>query len=228
MIYIVGSTKNKFIKTDFHKPFFVDAEHKEDNIDNMNPWYCELTGLYHMWKNEKDDIVGLEHYRRYFIGKDNKVISEQETRDILKDNDIILRRFIFKNYGQRDGFWWLEKDDVMKYFIEFLYQLNEPEFAMYTLHQLETVPEFAQCNMFIGKKEVVDKYCEWLFGHLEKLDFDKFKNYPRIMGYMTEFIFYSWLTYHKYKTTWQPTISFLQDLSRLIEVTPGNDDSTTV
>lgn len=222
MIYVVGSSKNIFLNAPFRKRFLVDQKHDEDNIDEMNPWYCELTGLYHMWKHEKDDIVGLEHYRRYFLNDKNQILTEEEIRDTLKDNDIILRRFIFKNYGQRDGFWWLEKDDVMKHFIEFLYQLKEPEFAMYTLHQLETCPEFAQCNMFIAKREVMEAYCTWLFGHLEKLDFEKFKDHQRIMGYLTEFTFYAWLTYNKYKTTWRRTITFLPtDFSKVLEITPG-------
>lgn len=225
MIYVVGSTKNPFLNVPFRKKFFVDVKHEEENIDNMNPWYCELTGLYHMWKHEKDDVVGLEHYRRYFLNDNNKILSEAEIRETLKDNDVILRRFIFKDYGQRDGFWWLEKDDVMKYFIEFLYQLNEPDFAMFTLHQLQVCPEFAQCNMFIAKREVMEKYCEWLFGHLEKLDFEKFKAYPRVMGYLTEFTFYAWLTYNKYKTTWRRTVTFLHhDFTKVLEITPGEND----
>lgn len=225
MIYVVGSTKNSFLNVPFRKKFFVDVKHEEDNIDNMNPWYCELTGLYHMWKHEKDDIVGLEHYRRYFLNDKNQILSEAEIRETLKENDVILRRFIFKDYGQRDGFWWLEKDDVMKYFIEFLYQLNEPDFAMFCLHELETQPEFAQCNMFIAKRPAIDAYCTWLFAKLEQLDFSKFKEKPRIIGYLTEFIFQAWLKYHGYNTKYARTVTFVPyDFKRVIEITPNDKD----
>ena len=37
-----------------------------DNISGKNPYYCELTGLYWMWKNIQADYYGLCHYRRYF------------------------------------------------------------------------------------------------------------------------------------------------------------------
>ena len=221
MIHVIGSSKNNFILSPFREKFVVDEPHEGDNIDNMNPWYCEITGLYHLWKNDKDDVVGLEHYRRYFLNDDNCILSEQEAKEKLKDCDILLRRFVYRRYGLRDGFAWLESEDMMKYLIEFLYQIQEPDFAMFVLHELETQPEMSQCNMFIGKADVVNKYCKWVFDAFKKVNFEKFKEKPRIFGFLTEFIFLAWLKYHDYKVKWCKTLTFDKDFKQVIEMTPG-------
>ncbi|MCC8121248.1 MAG: DUF4422 domain-containing protein, partial [Oscillospiraceae bacterium] len=37
-----------------------------DHISGKNPSYCELTGLYWLWKNVSAEYYGLVHYRRLF------------------------------------------------------------------------------------------------------------------------------------------------------------------
>ena len=92
-IYVVGSSKNRFLPlNNIREKFIIDAEHEGENIDNLNPWFCELTGLYWFWKNSKEDIVGLEHYRRYFVNRRNQLLSEDEIRNILETNNIICIR----------------------------------------------------------------------------------------------------------------------------------------
>ena len=34
------------------------------HITEKNPHYCELTGLFWVWQNTRDDYKGLLHYRR--------------------------------------------------------------------------------------------------------------------------------------------------------------------
>lgn len=223
-IYVVGNSKDLFLPSSdsIRQRFYVNEKHEGDNVDDMNPWYCELTGLYYLWKHETDDIIGLEHYRRYFLSDNNTLLEESEIKEALKDNDLILRRFIYKTHGQKDGYEWPEQQGIMKHFIEFLYQMKEPEFAMHCLHLLKTSPEFAQCNMFIGKREVIDKYCSWLFNALNKVDVEYFKQFKRLFGYFGEFMFFSWVTFNNYKYTWKKTITFFaDDFNKIGEITPN-------
>jgi Domain of unknown function (DUF4422) len=40
-----------------------------ENISGKNQYYSELTGIYWVWKNSRQDVVGTCHYRRYFTAQ---------------------------------------------------------------------------------------------------------------------------------------------------------------
>lgn len=86
------------------------SDSEGENISDKNPTFCELTALYWAWKNgifEKNDYVGLVHYRRYFKGeypflKNKYILSEKNIQEDLsqvdclvpKKGNIILKRSI--------------------------------------------------------------------------------------------------------------------------------------
>ena len=47
----------------------IQGDDTGDNISDKNKNYSELTGIYWVWKNMKEDIIGSCHYRRYFTAK---------------------------------------------------------------------------------------------------------------------------------------------------------------
>lgn len=198
-IYVVGSSKNKFLPlNNIRQKFIIDVKHNEDNIDFLNPWYCELTGLYHLWKNVNDDIVGLEHYRRYFVNNKNKILSESEVKQLLNNCDVICKKYYYKSklkgYGLFNSNNWL---GILNYYFKLIATENL-EFSIYLKNKLKT-NYLAQCNMFIGKKEIIDKYCEFLFSVLFKFNAKDFFNIKRIIGYLAEITFGAWLEFNNYK-----------------------------
>ncbi len=43
-----------------------------DSISEKNKYFSELTGIYWVWKNTRQDITGCCHYRRYFIADEEE------------------------------------------------------------------------------------------------------------------------------------------------------------
>ena len=203
-IYVVGSSKNKFLPLDnIREKFLIDQKHEGDNIDFLNPWYCELTGLYYLWKHCDDEIVGLEHYRRYFINDKGSLLSENEIKEILKDHDIICNRV---NYSYKmPPITWFRRFgkyiDIQKFlcFVKVYIGKEYHDVCVKYLHG----DHHLLGNMFICRKELIDEYCEFFFD-LALAFIEAERHYgrkltPRIIGYFAEFLFGAWLTQHNKK-----------------------------
>ena len=130
----------------------------EDNINDINKYGNEITGLYHIWKYAKDDIVGLEHYRRMFSNKGDYVKLE-DAKKILEHYDIITAPMVEFNMSlytqlKRE----VEYKPVLDKYID-LYDKKASGFKEY----LQRYCSFRNREMFICKKELIDKYCNWMF-----------------------------------------------------------------
>ncbi len=190
-IKVIVATHKKYEmpKDNIYLPLHVGAEGKEsigytkdnegDNISIKNPYYCELTGLYWAWKNLNANYIGLSHYRRHFslekkLPKDAKkrincVIKQKDIDNLLENTDIILpkkRNYYIENlYSHYKHTMYIEPLDETKNIIEEKYPEYIKEFEK--LHKKTSAHMF---NMFIMKKEILDKYCNWLFDILFELE----------------------------------------------------------
>ena len=69
-----------------NKKFGIQGDDTGDNISEKNPLYCELTGIYWLWKNMTADYYGLMHYRRIFTIQKDYLLKK-----ILLKGKIMLR-----------------------------------------------------------------------------------------------------------------------------------------
>ncbi len=132
------------------------CDNSGDNISIRNKQFCELTGLYWIWKNAGSDFVGLEHYRRHFILPPDwldRIIDNHV--DIVLPIPLYVSSSIEGNYKERHipEDW----DFVMDYL-----QRNDPEYYAFADSFFKD-NLYSPCNMFIMKKKVLDKYCSWVF-----------------------------------------------------------------
>ena len=166
-IIVVGSTKNMFPEMDEgREKFLIDVPHKGENIDRLNPWYCELTGLYYLWKNSSAFYVGLEHYRRFFAStkRAKSRMDIAEAQEILENCDMIVTEYCHgPKYTALDWF----KDSKFIYhldkFVDILDDDDKTGFKEYLVRH-----SLIQCNMFIGKRPVMDRWCRYIFELLAK------------------------------------------------------------
>ena len=202
---------------DLYLPIQVGNEGKEklgyqcdnegENISHLNPYYCELTGLYWAWKNLDCDYLGLVHYRRYFTSK------SQAYQENINMDDIILSKLDLEAFM-------VDYDVVVprkrKYYIETIYShyahthdANHLDVTRQILSELHPnyLDQFDQVmkqrsgymfNMFIMSKGNVEAYCEWLFPIVDelyrRLDIKGYSAFEaRLFGRVSERLFNVWL-----------------------------------
>lgn len=195
-----------------------ESDRTGDSIWEKNPMYNELTGLYWIWKNSDANIIGMCHYRRYFCTLQGKVrnlichdikgiLTEEQILKLLSKTDMIVHNVTIAKDGNRAQF---EKElcgsdlDITRSIIDELYpeyiEAFDKTMLSRTMHLL---------NMMICRKEILDRYCEWLFPLLFRLEEQLVKNndgsqkgLDRRVGMVAERLLDVWLLKNniKYKT----------------------------
>lgn len=226
MIYIASHKTFDMPELEGYCAIHVGAEGKSDlgyvrdnsgdNISIKNPNYCELTGLYWIWKNCNDDYKGLVHYRRYF-GKSNlsgsikDIYTYQEMLNLLKGNDIVLPyNEYFKQNAKEEILTMCCTEDIF----------NELEDTIAKLYP-DYIPDFKEYftgnksvlfNMMFCKRELFDSYCKWLFDILfeleKKVDLSELNAYQqRLYGFLSERLLNVWIKHNNLKVVNTPVIN---------------------
>ncbi|SFG12500.1 protein of unknown function [Lachnospiraceae bacterium C7] len=172
-----------------------------DNIAEKNCYYSELTGLYWVWKNEKDaDIVGTCHYRRYLLNDNKNIFNKEEICHILKKYDVITTKTLDLNFSYYYGFGENHKYYYLDEIEKIIKDIKPEYYDIYVKLVNEKHTYFG--NMLICRKDLYDKYMEWLFDIFteaeKRIVVDEEDSYHRrIYGFISEFLQYVWIKYNK-------------------------------
>ena len=219
-----------------------EASGFDDNIDQLNPWYCEASVLYTLWKNSKADIIGLEHYRRFFFYKD-KILDDETIKTILKSNDMIcchigMRPNVATRMNMLIGFPYTEnhrariKNDVFS-FLKFI-EKDESyrETAMFMRNDIKTRSRIIKGNIFIAKRETIAPYFEMMFNKLDefiKLGGIKLtKNNVRNIGWFFELLFDSWCVSKKLRTYEMDIVQYDKNIIKREHIFRGKNTRETI
>ena len=177
-----------------------------DNISDKNRSYCELTAIYWAWKNLKADYVGLFHYRRYlsfaaeqdaahdkaydtiYDGANQINLDESVMCNLIEKYDVIAPKLGFADGTIREQYQKEHNianlDDCLEYIEE-----KYPDVAKFIDFLDQKTGYFY--NMSIMRRDIFDKYCEFLFdvlGHFDKThDLSGYNTQQfRVDGYLAE------------------------------------------
>ncbi|MGO5069840.1 DUF4422 domain-containing protein [Roseburia faecis] len=205
-IFVMTHKKIEAISDQMYIPLQVGSEGKEDygyirdntgdNISAKNLNYCELTGIYWLWKNMECEVIGVCHYRRFFI-REERLLSREEIEKQIEKTPIIVpnSRYV----GCKDAY------------LQYTEKHNEKDMQICREVINEKYPEYIDAfnyvmhtmlmsigNMWITQKAIFDRYCSWLFDILfeveKRIDLTGYNDYQRrVMGFLSERLFRVWL-----------------------------------
>lgn len=167
-----------------------------ENISKLNPYFCELTGLYWAWKNLPDDYIGLVHYRRHFA-MDGRTMEYEQIKPYLGE---------VKLFTPQKRWYVIE---TLKSHYEHTHYAEHIEITRKVV--LKKYPEYKDAfdkvlerrwgymfNMMIAERGIMNDYCEWLFDVLfdvfERVDSSSYSAFEkRYVGRISEILFNVWL-----------------------------------
>lgn len=198
-LYVGAQSRSNEEKPVLNREYAEDD--KGENISVLNPYFCELTGLYWAWKNLDAQYIGLVHYRRHFsMGKRagfENILTYKELEPYLGDIKVFVpkkRRYyietLYSHYGHTH---YVEHLDETRKIIAERY----PDFIQ-SYDRVMNRSYGYMFNMMIMQKDLLNRYCGWLFDILfmlqDRIDTEGFSAFSkRCYGRVSEIIFNVWL-----------------------------------
>lgn len=171
-----------------------------DNISVENSRYCELTGLYWVWKNLESSYTGLSHYRRQFAGSgDRGTLSFDEAEALIARAPLVLPKQRHYYIETVEGHYAHTFDgSQLEVLRSVLSELNPEYLPSFEHHMRERSAHI--CNMFIARRDLLDGYLSWLFPVLReaerRIDFSDMTPFEaRCMGRLSERLQDVWIAY---------------------------------
>lgn len=173
----------------------------KDSISEWNPYFCELTGMYWIWKNyDNADFIGICHYRRYLLNETGSIFTCAQLEKLLSGYDMITTKLLTLPCPYYEGFKENHHIKDLKITREVL-QEKYPEYFD-TFEELLHGTHTYFGNIFITSKPLFDRYCSWLFDILfevqKRTDFTGYNDYhKRLFGFLSEFLQTVWISYNR-------------------------------
>ncbi|MBA0178566.1 DUF4422 domain-containing protein [Pectobacterium carotovorum] len=185
------------------------GDNTNDSISIFNESFCELTGLYWLWKNVDSPIVGLVHYRRYFSYKKkirniyfHAIASSSDFNEFKNGCDIILPKKspLGEGLTVKEQYSFIHHEKDIEIIRDIIIQRHNDYLSAFDKVMLGK--EMFSCNMFISKNIVMKEYSSWLFDILfeakEKIDILEYDKYQkRVFGFISERLFNVWIEKNK-------------------------------
>ena len=191
------------------------------HISEKNPHYCELTGLFWIWQNARDQYKGLVHYRRFFTYRGD-MLSEEQTHRFLAEHDVILprpeplRERAWQEFCLHSG---REKDLVLT---RQAVEAVSPD-MLSAFDRVMAGRRLHLYNMLIASKEGFDAYCRWLFAVLTQVergvDMTGYTPYEqRLYGFLGERLLNVWVAHHGLRVCALPVKNTEQTLAQEVRL----------
>lgn len=198
-----------------------------EQISAKNSSYCELTGLYWIWKNTADPVKGLVHYRRYFgrhrrTNRTSEIISLREMTTYLNGRyDVILPE---KTYYAETA-----REQMLQCCSAETIGLLDRIVAEQAPAYLETYDRFmkgnacTQYNMLTAGRNIFDDYCSFLFPILSEmechLDLSAMDDYQRrVFGFVGERLLDVWVMKNGLSVKYLPVVETELSASKIREL----------